>query len=686
MSDGLGQFSYDELEAIQKGDFSKLSMEKLEALKQVAGGLPTQEQAPVQTAPIPVSIQPPAPTQRLRSMAQGATLTGADEAEAYLRSMTGENYESALADIRSKTKAYQQQAPLESLGYEGLGGLLATGAVTLGTGGTAAPATIPQAAMSLAPVIRGLAATSGLGGLYGGTTAFLSGEGDVYERASKVPGGVATGAIVAPTVKGLITGGGMLVDKVTDFARRLAGGRGAKVVETELQRLAGDTGLTTDEIIDRIARGEIMAENATLASAVRLLYSQGGKASTTLMSSLTRRPEQLRTEVLTDIQKKLYNELDPSFVGPRMSSENVLRRFRLSDEATKEVEKEAYKNAFGAGGVIDADLLKSVTDALKRSPQSVKNINEVYVAETGKKPFFTFDKNGDVVFSRTPTLEDAEIIRRGIQASVNEAYSSGRGAVGEALKGVEGALRASLDKSSAALADTRLQAAVRRTAKDAFQEGRTVFNKTPDEVAILTEELSQKPGALSAFRAGTMDAIRNRMTSGTRTSMMGKMSDENTKEGLILRTIYPQDELPGILQRINTAAQSQAAKSYIIGGSQTAPTLLQAARQGSNISAEEIANVMTANPITMATSSFNILKKVAFEKNKNLTDSQRDMVAKILVSENPDLVRRALVDQSAFALLQQKINDFARFAGKTVPYSLTGVTAGRLPGAFQQGQ
>jgi len=32
MSDGLGQFSYEELEAIQKGDFSKLSTDKLEAL------------------------------------------------------------------------------------------------------------------------------------------------------------------------------------------------------------------------------------------------------------------------------------------------------------------------------------------------------------------------------------------------------------------------------------------------------------------------------------------------------------------------------------------------------------------------------------------------------------------------------------------------------------------------------
>lgn len=675
MSDGLGQFSYEELEAIQKGDFSKLSTEKLEALQQVAGGLPVQEQAPMPTAPIPVSIQPPAPTQRLRSIAQGATLTGADEAEAYLRSMAGENYESALADIRSKTKAYQKEAPLESLGYEALGGLLSAGATTMATGGAAAPATIPQAAMSIAPIVRGLAATSALGGLYGGTTGFLSGEGDVYERASKVPGGVATGAIVAPAVKGLITGGGMLVDKVTDFARRLAGGRGAKVVETELQRLAGDTGLTTDEIIDRIARGEIMAENATLAAAVRGLYAQGGKASTTLMSSLTRRPEELRTSVLTDMQKTLAGQ-----------EGNVLQQFKLNDKQLKQIESEAYKDAFGTGGVIDSTLLQSVTDALKRSPSAVKDINDIYVAQTGKKPFFSFDKSGNINFNRTPTLEDAEVIRRGIQTSVDQAYQTGRGGVGGALKDVELALREAIDTSSKKLGDARLQAAVRRTAKDAFDDGRKVFGKSADEVAILVDELSQKPGALSAFRAGTMDAIRNKMTTGTRTSMMANLSNENSKEGLILRTIYPGDELPGILQRINTAAQSQAAKNYILGGSSTTPTLLQAARTGSNISAEEIANVMTANPVTMATSAVNILKKVAFEKNKNLTDSQRDMVAKILVSEDPDLVRRALVDQSAFALVQQKINDFARFAGKTVPYSLTGVTAGRLPGAFQQGQ
>jgi hypothetical protein len=88
----------------------------------------------------------------------------------------------------------------------------------------------------------------------------------------------------------------------------------------------------------------------------------------------------------------------------------------------------------------------------------------------------------------------------------------------------------------------------------------------------------------------------------------------------------------------------------------------------------------------MVTSAVNIVKKVAAQQNKNMTEAQRDQVAKILVSEDPNLVRRALTDQSAWALVQKKINEFSRFAGKTVPYSLTGITAGRVPNAFQQGQ
>lgn len=43
-------------------------------------------------------------TQKLRSALQGTTFKFADEAEAYLRSVSGENYDTALKDIRLKIK------------------------------------------------------------------------------------------------------------------------------------------------------------------------------------------------------------------------------------------------------------------------------------------------------------------------------------------------------------------------------------------------------------------------------------------------------------------------------------------------------------------------------------------------------------------------------------------------------
>jgi len=121
MSDALASFSTEELLKIKSGDVSGLSTEKLQLLRGILS------QAPMFSAPDmpPAAALPPpapAPTQRLRSIAQGATMGGADELEASLRSaVSGETYDQALADIRGKMKAYQQQSPLEALAYEGLG-------------------------------------------------------------------------------------------------------------------------------------------------------------------------------------------------------------------------------------------------------------------------------------------------------------------------------------------------------------------------------------------------------------------------------------------------------------------------------------------------------------------------------------------------------------------------------------
>lgn len=657
MSDPLASFTTEELLKIRSGDVSGLSTDKLELLR----GILTQAPAPAPAAP--AAAPAPAPTQRLRSIAQGATMGGADELEARLRSsVTGETYDQALADIRSKMKAYQQQSPLEALAYEGLGSVGSAAGLTLATGGAAAPLTGPRVATSVAPIVKGILGTTALGGAQGGVTGFLTGEGDLVERAARVPQSTLMGATLAPAVQLGFMGAGKLTDSVLDSARRLTGGRGGKAAEAEIQRLAGETGLTTDEIVQRIANGEIMAENQTLLAAVRGLYAQGGQAGTTVQKALTARPDRLRKEALTDMQKALVGNLTSANLGPR--PENVLKYFKMSDDAARAAERQAYSQAYGAGGVIDADLLGSLTDALKRSPGAVQDINAIYTAQTGKKPFFSIDQKGDIKFSKAPTLEDAEVIRRGIQASINTAYTSGRGGVGEALKPVEESLRNAIDTSSSAVAAARQQAAQVRSGRDAFKEGRTVFSKSADEVAVYMEDIANNPAMVTAFRAGTMDAIRNQMGTGRAKSMMGLLANPDTKQGSILRTIYPGDELDGILNRIGTAAQSQVAKNYVLGGSATAPTMLQAGRTGSGITAEELSNVASGSPMA----SFRVLTKMLKDSNAGMSEKDRQRVAQILTSEDPNIVRNALADDSAMAALQERLRRLGRVATSSVPY------------------
>ena len=83
------------------------------------------------------------PTQRIRMMAQGATLGFADEIEARARALgTGQTYEEALEEIRALTEAYKTARPGEAMGYEVGGAFLPAVAAAPFTGGASVPATV----------------------------------------------------------------------------------------------------------------------------------------------------------------------------------------------------------------------------------------------------------------------------------------------------------------------------------------------------------------------------------------------------------------------------------------------------------------------------------------------------------------------------------------------------------------
>ena len=603
-----------------------------------------------------IALLPKPDTQRIRQFAQGATMGTADEAEALVQSqLKGTKYEDELSAIRGKLGAYKKAYPAESVGYE-LSGAIAPAAVLAPfTGGGSVVAGTATAGPQLLKLM-------GMGGLQSGITGAASAEGDAMSRAKAGGVGFIEGTMVAPVAQQAIKLTGALVNGVIDVTRRRVGDRGAKVVETEINRLATESGLTADEIVERISRGEIMAENATLQDAVRAFARGGGKAATALKEALTRRPPALRGQAMNELQTGLAGDLD----------ENIIKSYRLGEKELGKLEKDLYTGAFKQGGIVNKQMLDAASDAIKRAPEAGKAINDAYQSNTGKKPFWTVTPTGEVNWSRTPTLEDMEIIRRGVSSAKNAAYTGGYGEVGKNLGAAEDALRIQLDNSSLALKTARETFAQNRLASESFEAGRKVFTKSADEIAYDFENLANKnEGAAKAFKAGVMDALRKKSTLPARKTMMQEIADPATKEGQILRTIFPEDEVDRMLATVGRASQSQKAATAILGGSATAPTVFNQNRIGMNISTEEVAGALSGN----IGSYVSLTKKALAKSSPNLTDDQRLKVAQVLVSEDPKFVMNALNDQGGIKMLQDRVAQLFGTAQRVLP-SAAAITAG----------
>jgi hypothetical protein len=242
-----------------------------------------------------------------------------------------------------------------------------------------------------------------------------------------------------------------------------------------------------------------------------------------------------------------------------------------------------------------------------------------------------------------------EIVRRGIKQEVDKAYRTGAGATGEALGDLEKQLRAQIDLSSPAVSGARTQAATVRTNREAFTEGRQALSKSADEVELMFSRMN--PGQIKAFRNGLMDALRSRAATGSRFSMMRNLANDETKEGQILRMVYPGDMLDDTLEAIQRSVQSKAATDRILGGSATASSLKQADRFGMGVNAEDVRQSIGGDMFAL----YRTLRKVVNLNTPNLSEKQRDDIAKVLVSTNPDVVRRALTDESAMTALLNTI-------------------------------
>jgi len=580
--------------------------------------------------------QGPVESQKLRTVAQGASFGFADEIEAAVRSlvpesMGGRDYEVIRDELRGKLTEYKTANPGE--------------AITLQVAG----ALVPSVLMMMVPGGQ----LSGMGNLgrAATTSAIESGLSSIGESEAQtgkefvgdVTKGTAAGTVIGTGAELMLGKFGTLGRKLIDFTRAKFGGADT-AVQKELLRLSESTGKTVDEVIADVAEGRIIADNMTLGNAIKAMVNEGGVTRSEILAASGGRAARTREQAMGELRETMT---------PQQGDPNVIRARQQTQEQLKAEESAAYGQAFEGGQNVSAQVADEMLNILQTVPTSRQALKEIYEARS-IVPLFREMDDGSIQFTRAPTLEDAEILRRNVKEQTGARYRAGEGTMGEVLGAKEKTLRGAIDVESPDLAAVRASFAQRAGAQELFELGqKRGLTMNVDELQVLVESLP--PEKLDALRAGMMDAINNRARrSGT---TIRDLANEDRQLGAALRVVLPKDQSQSVLQSVGRAAEAGEMNKFIQpqAGSPTQALMKESELRGAGVSAEDMLRGSQFDPMALIR-----IIKTAIPSAQGLSDQQMTQVARVLFSDDPKLVEAALKDKTKLSALLKKAETVAQ--------------------------
>ena len=596
-------------------------------------------------------IQPDDQVARL--IAQGASLGFSDEIEALARApFQSESYIEIRDELRRKINAHRERSPYEAMAYEAAGAMIPT----VATMGVSSPVSVVNAAR---PVVRALQ----LGAAEGGAAAVGLSEREGVASLKDAPLGVALGT--AGGVGGLYAGKfmGGVADKFLEFVRQRGKGRMGTVVENELNRLADQTGMSRDELFERIANGETMSDNQSLHSTVRSYMSQGGPPESMIRTAVPERATAARLAAKEDVQIGLTGGTEG----------NVLKYANMKETDWKKALGDAYNKVFSKAGEVNPDLTRQALEVVQRVPEALTELNKIYNVRN-LVPLFKTADNGALEMSRIPTLEDVEIIRRMANEQAQVAGREGRGTLKSELMVLEDNLRTNIDDFSPELKDTRAGWSRMADARDAFDSGKKAFTGDVEAFEILAEQImaSGDTAKISAFREGIMSSINNKMSTNGSKRFLAKLANPELREGKVFANVFPEDKQKSALVKLALQGKTQLSYEKIIEGPSTALTSAATKQQGLGVGADELLAMSYGNVAAGIGVGMKAIKALA----PKLTDSQRRQITEVLLSEDPQFVKSALADSGKMAQLQDRVKKLADMI-TTGSQSAGGYTGGK---------
>jgi len=449
-------------------------------------------------------------------------------------------------------------------------------------------------------------------------------------------------------------GGGKLVGLATNIAepiiRKIKGQLG-KPIEDELARIAKTSGLEIDEIIEQIAMGKTIPElSETVMAEIRGFYSKAGSAKPIIRESLQSRKLASTEDVFANLQRDL---------SPNEKIGNVLKFIRGSEKELQRAASRNYEEIYkNFQGFRSNNLNLAVEEALQRQPMLRGKIRTLMTGLGKGVPFEI--KDGVLKLTQDIDLRTAEKIRGLLFDRTNQLFKRGDGELGIVSSDLEKSLRGIIDETSPDLSMARATWSKLKDAQTAFKDGEKVFTKKADLVDLEFEQLVRKGDmdAIEAFRAGVSSAIRGKKAGASTVGFINRIGDLNKSESLILQKIYPEEALDNVLDKINLSKASLAAEAKIIQGSQTAETIEAAKRVGTVNDAYALARFIVSGGTDLG-AGVQLLDKIIPKRKTQLTQEQMTEISQLLISENKDLLRRALTNAEARETLVTNVAKFA---------------------------
>lgn len=354
-----------------------------------------------------------------RGVGSGLTFDWGDDGVAYLQSyLNGKSYRENLAAINERGKLGEEANPWSSGLGEVAGAVAPTALAYLGTGltgGAAAPAAAGATAnlasagsRLLGTGIRRGATLGALGGAVQG-----AGEGGPDDRL----GGAVRGALMGAGTGAAISAAAPVVGNALNRITRSSDSSAADHVLDALRR----EGLTPDEALARYRTVFDSPEQRGVATLADM--NPRGQVAGELDSVLNRPADDARSLAARlagrsgtqgeRISGNLRREFDVQPGGPRDEIEAL--RAQITGSASDEASR-LYKAAYDFGDVTEPE----VRNLLKRLPPSVfrEAAEDARFRGVEFPDLIRRGRDGSVDLTRTPTVQDLDLVKRGLDALI----------------------------------------------------------------------------------------------------------------------------------------------------------------------------------------------------------------------------------------------------------------------------